>query len=434
MTSMITRIRPHLYTIWLAAIALVTVLTRTVGITRIQEKIFDEIYFPVMAWSFLQGRLDYDSHPPFGKFLIALGELVFGNTPLGWRIVPALLGCALVAIAGMLMYRLTENKLVAYITASFFALDGMLIVYSRTGLMDGALMAFSLGAVLLALTAKRPAHILWVFTVLGMAVAIKWIALAIIVPLMLILWRRKLFVDGLFGLGMGFTVYAIILLAARLITGTENPIQDAWDWHPGAYGYHKFLTDSHPWGSPWWSWPLQLRPLLMHYAEDARGVSVMTTLSNPLLYWSATLVVLGTLIERVVVGLRTLRGLIKDKSERMLRSKGFLTDVPTVLIAGYLSAYVPWVDVSRVVFHYHYLAAHLFALCLTAYWLARLATVQRGVVIALCAVYLWCGFYFLPWATGAYISKPSYVNHLWLHSWLYEFRPETWWETVRPPR
>ncbi|HKH77060.1 MAG TPA: phospholipid carrier-dependent glycosyltransferase, partial [Rubrobacteraceae bacterium] len=34
------------------------------------ERIWDEIYFPVMARNFLDGVYQFDLHPPLGKFII----------------------------------------------------------------------------------------------------------------------------------------------------------------------------------------------------------------------------------------------------------------------------------------------------------------------------------------------------------------------------
>ena len=37
-------------------------------------------------------------HPPLGKQLLAMGEALFGYTPLGWRIMTALFGLSLIHI------------------------------------------------------------------------------------------------------------------------------------------------------------------------------------------------------------------------------------------------------------------------------------------------------------------------------------------------
>jgi len=41
------------------------------------------------------------THPPLGKIFIALGILVFGMVPFGWRIVGTLFGVAMVPVMYM---------------------------------------------------------------------------------------------------------------------------------------------------------------------------------------------------------------------------------------------------------------------------------------------------------------------------------------------
>src|SRR5215210_4815931 len=43
--------------------------------------LWDERYFPVMADKYLHGVYQFDLHPPFGKFIIALGISLLGNEP-----------------------------------------------------------------------------------------------------------------------------------------------------------------------------------------------------------------------------------------------------------------------------------------------------------------------------------------------------------------
>src|SRR5690349_4360886 len=62
------------------------------------ETVFDEVYFPKMAWQYLTGEAFFDIHPPLGKLMIAVGESIFGNTTLGWRIVSLLFGLGILPL------------------------------------------------------------------------------------------------------------------------------------------------------------------------------------------------------------------------------------------------------------------------------------------------------------------------------------------------
>ncbi len=81
----------------------------------------------------------YVVHPPAGKWVIALGEQLFGMTAFGWRFMPALLGTLLVLVVARAALRLTRSPAVAALAGFFLALDGMAIVLSRTAILDGIL-------------------------------------------------------------------------------------------------------------------------------------------------------------------------------------------------------------------------------------------------------------------------------------------------------
>lgn len=81
----------------------------------------------------------YVVHPPGGKWVIALGEQLFGMTPFGWRFMPALMGTLLVLLVSRLALRLTRSPAVAALAGFFLALDGVAIVLSRTAILDGIL-------------------------------------------------------------------------------------------------------------------------------------------------------------------------------------------------------------------------------------------------------------------------------------------------------
>ncbi|MBU6213544.1 MAG: phospholipid carrier-dependent glycosyltransferase [Actinomycetales bacterium] len=91
--------------------------------------------------------LAYIVHPPLGKWIIAIGEQLFGMTPFGWRFMPALLGTLLVLLTTRLALRLTRSPAVAAGTGLFLAIDGMAIVLSRTAVLDGILTFLVVAAV-----------------------------------------------------------------------------------------------------------------------------------------------------------------------------------------------------------------------------------------------------------------------------------------------
>lgn len=110
------------------ALLLVAGITLAIGLwARIynikfpRQRIWDEIYFPVFANNYLKGVPFFDLHPPLGKFILAVGIAIFGNDPLGWRIMPAVLGCALVLLAAVLAQRYFEDWISTILLATLVA-------------------------------------------------------------------------------------------------------------------------------------------------------------------------------------------------------------------------------------------------------------------------------------------------------------------------
>lgn len=93
------------------------------------------------------------AHPPFGKWLVALGLAVFGaEDPFGWRVATAILGVLTVVLVMLLAQTLFHSTVLTVIAGGLLAVDGNAIVMSRVALLDGSLTLFVLlgfGAMLL---------------------------------------------------------------------------------------------------------------------------------------------------------------------------------------------------------------------------------------------------------------------------------------------
>jgi dolichyl-phosphate-mannose-protein mannosyltransferase len=84
---------------------------------------------------------DFVVHPPVGKWVIAVGEQIFGATSsFGWRFSVALLGTLSILMVGRAARRMFGSTLLGTIAAILLAFDGHHFVQSRTGLLDLILM------------------------------------------------------------------------------------------------------------------------------------------------------------------------------------------------------------------------------------------------------------------------------------------------------
>src|SRR5919112_1928313 len=250
-----------------------------------RRMIWDEIYFPVFAWDYLNGTPFFDLHPPLGKFIIAGGIAIFGDTPIGWRAMPALFGCAMVPLGAVIGWYFFKERVGALLLATFIACETMLIVYSRTGLMDGILVFFVLATFLAAVLVRRRQQILWPMVLLGLAVAVKWAAFPLAVPVGYVLWRKGFLKPFLFTLWVPAIVYLSVVFFGQVANPTgassafneNNPFTNVVRWHRQALvNVTKAVPNDQ--ASPWWSWPLMIRPILLFY-QEYRADKVTTVLA-----------------------------------------------------------------------------------------------------------------------------------------------------------
>lgn len=182
-TQLETDPRVHHLWSWLAPL-LVTLLAgilRLANLGHPHALVFDETYYVKDAWSqwnlgypgawpegadekFVAGETDiftdkpsYVVHPPLGKWIIGAGMALFGaDSSFGWRISVAVFGTATVLVLYFLARALGGSIVYASVAALFLAVDGLGIVLSRVGILDGILTFFVvLGFWFVALDRRR---------------------------------------------------------------------------------------------------------------------------------------------------------------------------------------------------------------------------------------------------------------------------------------
>jgi dolichyl-phosphate-mannose-protein mannosyltransferase len=89
---------------------------------------------------------EYVVQPEVGKFLIAVGEWMYGLTTLGWRFSSAVFGTLAILLMCRIARRLTRSTLLGCIAGLLLSLDGLEFVLSRTGILDIFLMFFLLAS------------------------------------------------------------------------------------------------------------------------------------------------------------------------------------------------------------------------------------------------------------------------------------------------
>src|SRR4029077_12233039 len=104
-------------------------------------------------------------------------------------------------------------------------------------------------------------------------------------------------------------------------------------------------------GSPWWAWPLDLKPLWGYLETFADGTqATVLGAGNPFLLWMS--------IPAIGIG-------AWQAWRRRSWALGFV-------IIAFLVLWLPWARIDRVAFNYHYSVALPFAFLLLAWFLVEL--------------------------------------------------------------
>lgn len=128
-------------------IAAVAALTRFLFLGRLTDDgapVFDEKHYVPQAWQVLTGGHWIEDnpayglvvHPPVGKWMIAIGEAIFGYSPWGWRFMAAVSGTVIVVLVYAVVRRMTRSTMIGAVAGLLAICDGVLFVQSRAGMLD----------------------------------------------------------------------------------------------------------------------------------------------------------------------------------------------------------------------------------------------------------------------------------------------------------
>jgi dolichyl-phosphate-mannose--protein O-mannosyl transferase len=326
------------------------------------ETYFDEIYFVRAAEDILSKKEPYEStHPPLGKIILATGIYIFGYNPFGWRIMGVIFATLMIPIIYFFGKVLIGSSFGALVASLLLTFDFMHLTMGRIATVDTFLVFFSIASQLFFFiyyrnltkegwtTSTRP---LFAAVVLfSLAFSTKWIALfgfSAQIALLLILLNKR-FVSSRYKpllesemnqTRIFLTLIALIAVAASVYLLSYIPymalghsLKDVYERQWSMFSYHSGLTSEHPFSSPWWSWPIILRPVWLQVSEIATGVvSTIVAMGNPAIWWLG-LVSMSVSIEK----------LIKEKE---------LANFFIVLV--FFFQWLPYALISRPLFLYHY--------------------------------------------------------------------------------
>jgi dolichyl-phosphate-mannose--protein O-mannosyl transferase len=396
---------------WLAplAVTLFAGVLRFYNLSKPRAVIFDETYYAKDAYALLKFGYEHNTaknadklllqhpanthiwadggsfvaHPPAGKWLIAIGESMFGMTPFGWRFSAALIGTLSVLILARVARRMTRSTLLGCAAGLLLAVDGMHLVTSRTAILDIFVMFWILaGFACLVIDRDRTRAALarkigetgnerdigpfvmhwWRIAAglcLGTAVATKWTGIYYIAAfgLMALIWdigaRRAAGVRQPYAGGFALDAVPaflslVVLSGITYLSWWSGWIFNAGGWnHPKTAGnpistfvqampkllayhrqmwhFHTTLTVKHSYQSWPWNWMVLKRPVAFFYTEPSgcgatKCSREVLSIGTPAIWWVSIVTLL------VMVGWWLV--------QRDWRAGA--------IVAGFLAGWVPW--------------------------------------------------------------------------------------------
>ncbi len=479
--------------LWMAFLSIFagSLAIRFWGLNRFNTLVFDEVYFAKYGFSYLKQIPFFDVHPPFGKYFIALGIWLHAHFMGGleafqnaatveeidafaYRWANGVVGTTIPILVGAIAYQITRQKRYAILASVFVALDGLVLVESRYGLINVYLLAFGLLGVLAFLKSLTSARqTLWMMAsgaCLGGCASVKWNGLGFLLGIYLLYggaWalqslkstcdrrfkpsdletessisgdddanpqddptppdrkilknplRSILEIDRLdfaihFAL-VPFLVYRLLWIP-HLQLNTDFTFA-GMQWQ--ILTYHESIgntAEAHPYCSTWYSWPWMVRPVGYYFEAVDRGLQTIVfdvhAFGNPPLWWLSAFAIAGVTFQFVRQG-------IDGVLNRPMSQTRFL--LHSVLVCQFVANFLPWAKVSRCTYIYHYMAASLFSFMALAWWVDRALScrdrrwrILGSVAIAIVVLGFW---YWLPIYLGLPLTREAFDARMWFRSW-----------------
>ena len=396
--------------------------------------IFDEVYYVDGARDLMKYGVEVSGsnpefivHPPVGKWLIASGITIFGDNEFGWRFASAVFGTLLILLFARLIHVLFYSPLLTALGAALMAVDGLLLVHSRTALLDLFLTFFTLLGVFLW---HRNRHI-WAGVAFGFAIGCKWSAIYFIAVIGLLAVYRILIAHdirkAIKPIAAKFAQYGLLPVFIYMLTWTgwfisdrgwsrqwsNNPLASWFHYHSEMLNFHTGLTEQHPYQANPWSWLIMGRPTSFFY-ESPQGCEAkdcaqeVLALGTPILWW------VGTIAIAVVIGY-WIKSLILRRSDSALN----------IVVLGIAAGYLPWFAMQqRTAFSFYAIIFEPFMIVAIVYCAKLLLdsglkpVVSQSIVGGIFALILLWFLFFIPLFTGQIITYEDWRLRMWFNSWI----------------
>lgn len=281
----------------LVGVTVAGALPRALRIGATKGFAWDESYYVPAARAYLEGDYSVNfEHPPLAKWAIAAAIRLVGDEPLAWRLPALVAGVATISLTWLLVRHLLGSVWWASFAALLVASDGLLIVQSRTAILDSLLPPFIVGAALcitIHLDRSRPGHLdRWLIAggaLLGVAAVVKWQAGSALVSVLVafaIVGRRDR--KALRGAVIAF----VAVPAAVYVASYAGHFIDGMgpgDWislQRDMVDYHRGFRVEHPADSSPVTWLWLQKPVSYGSLNAPGRIAITMAFGNPGLWWA----------------------------------------------------------------------------------------------------------------------------------------------------
>ena len=420
--------------VWSLVIAAIFGALASIRLTTPSTPYFDEIHYLPAARDLLEvwrgGDAQYINreHPLLGKTLIAVGMALFGDNPLGWRIMPLLFGVIAVGASLRAFWHASGDR---FATAAFGVLlvTGFhLFVHARIAMLDIFMAAFlALAAWQFTAAMREPETGRWRLALtgiaLGLAMGAKWNAVPLAMAPGLAFFAARLSAGRrrLFTSRRGIPVPGVSLVEAFLWLGIvplgvyaltfapgywlETPYHASPLATGGIIAFHgeilalqQQVLEPHAYQSTWPKWVTNTRGIWYLYENVDGAQRGVLLIGNPLTMLLGLPALLWCLIT----------GLYRGDWAKIGIFAGFAVSLGLWLIAP-----------KPVQFYYHYVMPSIFLLAALALALSELRHAgwkwwAYGALAGSVALFV---LFFPILSAGALDNAMSFTNWAWISGW-----------------
>ena len=351
-----------------------------------------------------------------------------GRHALAWRLPGLLFAAGLAFFLVLLARRLFASAVLPALVGLAVVVDGSMFAQARIGMNDIYVAALIVAGWYFVIAAHRPRHwatldVLIAGVLFGLALAAKWAGAYTLVGLLIasIAVTARAYERGHPGAGGPLDLFArrglnaLVLFVAFAVIPAGVYLASYARWFGGPtipygwnlveltqqmYWYHSGLTAPHPAGSPWWSWPLVLKPVYWYFGASTGGDNAyIYDTGNVALFW-AGIVAFGWCAIAAV------------------RARSLPL---AIVVFAALVQYVAWIPIGRVLFFYHFFTVLPFYLLALAAGLAYLWETGRArLVVGYLALATAVFVYFYPFISAQPFPGAQAGMFFILPTWTYE--------------